>query len=830
MDRCADNVTKREVEAGAGDPLAIPGQKPRHLLRLIGGGLFVLALTGCVARFDPDTMQPRTEVEAPPIYQTHTAGQTFVAARPRLCAIEVAWQTPADVIGPVVLHLRSDPTSTADLARVEISAGRQPVARWRFPPISDSYGQGFYLLIEAPQATADRPLRLYAAAHNVYTPGNVYVDGLPLPGDLAFRAFYDYDLPMFLEDLTEGLREIWLFLPVAALFWAPGFLLLQCWPAARRRFDGWEQMALALGLSLATIPFLLLWITQLGGALCAATARALFGGCGVVAVVVAGRRLWRCRAGRPRTTNVVREDTVRAVFMALVLGVGLVTRLLAVRDLALPAWVDPVHHTVVARIIAESGRVPASYEPYIAMPNAIYHYGFHASVAGFAWLSGKPLPQVILFVGQVFNVVAALQVYLLARWLTRRSWTAFFAALIVALLSVMPAYYVSWGRYTLLTGLLVLPVASILSVEAAGQRDRRAAALGVLALAGLTLTHYRLLIFYVCFVAAWWLVKVVGHPRTWRTWLRELGWCVTLGLLALALIMPRALDVATYAWPRAFAQRGGGLSTALGGFSWHYVTGGFDRYILTLGLLGAIVALAKRQRFSGVLLLWMVGLFIITNPSLLGLPGEALVDNLVMLSTWFMPLAVWCGFLGDELLSSWLAALQGRWRALCCLLVTAGLVALSVTGIRRQITVINPDTVLAIQSDQEALVWIETHTPPDSRFLINALPWTERSMTYVGTDGGYWIAPFTQRLTTTPPALYGRDSEQVLQVREFNQRVETLTANPAGLWALLQDEGVDYVYVGALGGPLHLEALHADPGFRLLYTDGRVHVFEVVER
>lgn len=798
----------------------------KHLLHLIGCGLLALALTGCVARFDPDTMQPQAEVEAPPVYGTHTAGQTFIAARPNLCAIKLAWQEPTGIAGPVVLHLRSDPASATDLARVEISAGGQPAAYWRFPPIPDSRGREFYLLVEAPRTTADHPLRLRGVAHDVYTPGSAYADGLLWPGDLTFRAFYDYDLPMLLEDLSRGLGEVWLLLPAAALFWAPGFLLLQCWPAARRRFDGWEQVALALGLSLAVVPLLLLWITLLGGALRVATARVLFGGCGVAAVVVAGARL---RHHASRSTFHASRSTFHASLVALVLGAGLAVRLLAVRDLSLPAWVDSVHHTMVARIIAESGRVPASYEPYIAVQDAIYHYGFHASVAGFTWLSGKALPQAMLLVGQVFNVAMALQVYLLARWLTRRWWTAFFAALIVALLSTMPAYYVSWGRYTQLSGLLILPVASILTIEAAGQRDRRAAALGLLALAGLILTHYRVFAFYVCFVAAWWLVELASHPRAWRIRLRELGWYVALALVTLAVLMPWILDVAAGLWLRAFIRWGSLPSPAYRDFSWGYVSAGFDRYMLTVGALSAVVALVERHRFSGVLLLWMGALFIITNPSLLGLPGEGLVNNVAMLIAWFIPLAIWCGFLGDELLSSWLAALKGKWRTACYLLVTGVLVILSVAGVRRQITIVNPDCVLTIQADVEALAWIESHIPAGSRFLINARPWYKR--TYIGTDGGYWITPLTQRTTTTPPALYPLgSSDEVLRVKEFNQQVEALAADAAGLWALLRREGVDYVYVGALGGPLDLEALRADPGFRLLYTGGRVHVFEVAER
>jgi len=293
--------------------------------------------------------------------------------------------------------------------------------------------------------------------------------------------------------------------------------------------------------------------------------------------------------------------------------------------------------------------------------------------------------------------------------------------------------------------------------------------------------------------------------------------------------MPWILNVAANLWLRAFTRWGTQLPTAYWDFSWSYVNSGFDRYMLTVGLLGAAMALVERRRFASVLILWMGALFVITNPSLLRLPGEGLINNVAMLITWFMPLAICCGFLGDELLRSWSAALKGRWRTLCCLLTVGVLIALSVVGVRRQIIVVNPNCVLVTHADLEALDWITSHTPPGSRFLINAQWWQGR--TYMGTDGGYWITPLTQRPTTTPPALYPLgDREDVLYIKGFNQRVATLIADPAGLWALLRDEGVDYVYVGALGGPLVLEALRLDPGFRPLYTGGRAHVFEVVER
>lgn len=824
-----------------------------HRLRLLAGTILIaFALMGCVTRFDPDTMQPRADADTPPIYATHTLGQTFVAARPRLSAIQVEWAALPDAPDSIILHLRTNPGDTVDLARVEIAAprGDQPLARWDFTPIPDSANRSFYLLIEAPQARAERPLRLRSSTHDVYGPGAAFLDDAPLPGDLTFHAYYDYDLATLWGDLTNALGELWLILPAILLFFAPGFLALQGLPRARQQFDIWERAALAFGVSLALIPFALLWVTQLGGALSATIARGIFGSAGALAVVIVVARWRRQKPGFLDNTFARNLFSVRergsssapgiilakmllgkpgfspiGAVMAVILIAGLSVRLSAIRDLALPAWVDSVHHVLVARIIAETGRIPASYEPYLSGNDATYHYGFQAAVAAFAWLSGKSLPQAMLFVGQLFNALVALEMYLMTHWLTRRRWAGVFAALIVALISTMPAYYVSWGRYTQLAGLLILPVAAVFSIHAIQARDRRAAVVSVLTLAGLILTHYRVFAFYVCLVAAWWLIEWARQPRAWRARLQELAWLVASALAAMLSLMPWLMSVATNLWLRAFTTWGSASGAAAGDFAWEYVTSGFDRYVLTLGTLGTIVALLKRKPFAGILLVWVGALFVITNPFLLGLPGAGMINNVSMLIMWFMPLAIGCGFLGDELIGNWLTWLKGKWRVRCYAIVSIVLIALGVEGALNQTTIVNPDLVLAIESDRAALSWIETYAESDSRFLINATPW---SGLYAGTDGGYWITPLTGRRTTTPPALYGLEKvELALHVTQLNQRVEELANDPAGLWALLRDEGVRYVYVGALGGALDPTMLSRAAGFRTRYANGRAYVFEV---
>src|SRR5262249_29187342 len=161
-----------------------------------------------------------------------------------------------------------------------------------------------------------------------------------------------------------------------------------------------------------------------------------------------------------------------------------------IRDEVLPLWVDPVHHALLIRIVAETGAIPLSLRPYVPADELPYHWGYHVLLATLMQLSGLALPQAILSGGQVLNTLHALTVAALAAVVWRSRMAALAAAIVVGLVSLMPAYLVTWGRYTLIEGLLLLP--PLIMVALSGLRRPRPAAWAHVALlmAGLLLTHY----------------------------------------------------------------------------------------------------------------------------------------------------------------------------------------------------------------------------------------------------------------------------------------------------------------------------------------------------
>ena len=129
-----------------------------------------------------------------------------------------------------------------------------------------------------------------------------------------------------------------------------------------------------------------------------------------------------------------------------------------VRDYATPTWVDSVHHGLITRLILEQGGFPASYAPYLDIQITEYHPGFHSVLASFIWLSGLSIDQAMLILGQVLNALAIFASYLFTVSLLSDRRAGLLAAAITGLFTPMPAYYTSWGRYTHLAGMLILPV------------------------------------------------------------------------------------------------------------------------------------------------------------------------------------------------------------------------------------------------------------------------------------------------------------------------------------------------------------------------------------
>ncbi|MFN8505880.1 hypothetical protein [Kouleothrix sp.] len=631
------------------------------------------------------------------------------------------------------------------------------------------------------------------------------------------------------------------------LLFAPG-LLIERWLRPFPASPPFLLPSLWLGLSLSVIALLYEWATALGVALALPALAALALACGLGALW----QLWRER-GWPA------HGLQPALALLAVLALTFWTRFMQIRGLVLPNWVDSIHHALLIRVAAERGMAPLDLRPYLPIAQLPYHWGYHVFVATLMRLSGAGLPVAMLWSGQALNGLHALAAAGLAAYLWRRPVAGVAAAIVVGLISIMPAYYVSWGRYTQLSGLLLLaPLLACWLELLRAPSWRRAAALALL-LAGLSLIHFIVLVVALLFMlvsgGAWLL-------RADRAALRAgVPAALAAGLGALGLSAPWMLVLARgkllpAPGASALPLLGGGAFNALDP---NLLWAGQNRMLIALALLAALWGLARRQAAVVVLLGWLAALIVAANPWLalyiapaLGavllawavrrrrwpalaaalallalnpwlarLPFLSLITNEALVISLFLPLGLLIGA-G----AAWLWDAPALRRRGARALAALALAALAGWGAWQLRDVVNPSTTLASAGDLAAVGWAAEHTPPDARFLINTAGWLGTGR---GSDGGWWLLPLAGRWTSAPPVIYDYAAPEYVRVaRERNQLVANFRpGQEQQLYAMIDRERIGYVFLGSQAGPLTPASFPASAGFVTVYQHDGVTILRV---
>lgn len=773
-------------------------------------------------------------------------GQTFVSHYSRLSAVELLLVvyphdgSPLDAPRHLTFHLRSDPQDEADLVTLNVDISNlkhNDPCRLSFPPQADSEDKTYYFFLEAVEGNKTT---VWCSSFDAYGEGAMYLDGQPSEGDLHFKTYYDYNLALMVRDVWHGLLEgAWLILPLLALFTLPGYFvysLLVYEPEA----EPLEHLALVVCLSLAVVPLALLFCSVLGiswnrtRVLIAVVALGIAALWRLASTDFRDLKRWLCRTDRP--FDRLRTWPFIAAFLFIFL-VSLLVRFLHIRTLVVPAWIDSVHHTLITQLIVNQGGVPQSYEPLLPIGRFIYHFGFHSLVAVFHWLTGLEIPRAMLVVGQVINGLMVLSAYLLVKCLTGRRLAGLFGALIVGLVSTMPAYYVSWGRYTQLTGLVLLPSAIAFTMRSVGRspacprRRLSSLMLAAISLAGLLLTHYRVLIFYGCFVLAYLLYQTFNHRGGSSGVLRYWSRAATVCLLAVLLTLPWLVNLARALLPLATLPSRMRGTPSYNVVPHDLITVRHNRELIALSLCGLFWGLYKRERAVILTALWVAIVIFVTNPTILSLPSTWLVNNASLAISLFVPFAIMGGYLLASLFVRWslVNSSGGHWSfrpwSLGILSLVIGSVAL--WGASGMLSIVNPSTVLATRDDVAAMDWIRRHVPSDAVFLINVRHW--QGGTYVGTDGGYWIPLLTGHDTILPPAIYiYGSSEYVKGINDFAEAIIAVESfDEESTRQLLDDNGVTHVYIGARGGSITPRTLMGSSYYRPVYSNGAVWIFQV---
>jgi hypothetical protein len=643
----------------------------------------------------------------------------------------------------------------------------------------------------------------------------------------------------------EGLRAARLLTQHALLYLLPGgVLVVWLW-----REGHWvERVILAAGLGVA-IQALLIYATLTGLRLGPGTIVVVLVFCaaGIVVRGVLDRawierwiRAWRAlKDGRGNALGRWRgqlfsSDGLAVLTLGAVLMLVLGVRLYVVRSLAVPLWGDGYQHTMMAQLIVDNRGLFDSWAPYAPLTTFTYHFGFHANVASFHWLSGDPVIHATIWVGQILNALAALCLYPLAVKVSGgKRWAGVGAVLVAGLLLPMPMYYLNWGRYTQLAGQVLLVVAVYLTWTfiQAPKRGPRIVPVWI-AVAGLAVTHYRALVFYVVFVLACLLLS----------WRRNLGRAAWVGGGALLLFVPWLVRLLPGQISQVLLHQVTTAATKVSTFDVQYNTIGNIKLFMApwAWLLLAIslgLGLWRRQRGVLTVALWWFVLLVLTNPRWVSLPGTGAISNFALFIALYIPAGILVGNAVGALMSaltrvSWGQAVWPILGALCVILV-------GMAGARRRVADLHvAGHNLVTRNDLEAMVWVRENTPADARFLVNSFPAYGGTLV-VGSDAGWWMPLLADRANSVPPLNYGTErgpvSDYVAQVNELTYALQRLELNAPETVQMLCERGFTHVYIGQrqgrvnYGGPhvLSLEEMLRSSSYRLIYQQDKVAILEI---
>ncbi|MFM2309983.1 MAG: hypothetical protein RLY87_2105 [Chloroflexota bacterium] len=509
------------------------------------------------------------------------------------------------------------------------------------------------------------------------------------------------------------------------------------------------------------------------------------------------------------------EVPVPTAIGGVAVGTGILalfaSRITQIDGLVLPPWVDAVHHALLVRVAVESGHAPWSLEPYLPVTALTYHSGFHSVMAVLMQLSAIPMRDVAEYLrisGQIWGVCAVLTLVAIV-WQWWRSWPVCYGVLVVVgIVSIMPAYYLSWGRYTLLAGMTVLP-AALWTLRAmwypTALRPHWIWVTTVLVL--LAVTH--MVVFVIALLWGCALVLVYGFPE------RYVAKPFVVSLIA---TLPWWLFVAAHTQARAGAT----AMHLIGNVSHNGVVLGLiwalnNRWLVPALVLGLSLAVWRRSRLGVAVLVWVTLCALVANPPVLGLPYLSFFTNETIAAGLYVPIG---------LATAWILLLLARRLPEWVLVVV--LFAIGIGAYPGIATVVQDTTIIATADDRAVLEWAVDNLPADATVMTNAAGWmwgVDR-----GADGGWWLLPMAGIAVTTPPVLYTYGApDDVADIAATTGELRTADGSLAFVERFVAaHREVNYIYASERGAAAKPSVLDTSRQFELRFRSGDVAIYAVI--
>ena len=799
--------------------------------------LFAILSTGCSSITKPE--QPAV-LDSVVFDQSHSIGQTFVAQFDGMDGIEVYLESQDIGDGEIQLILRENPLGQnlgrTSLPMREISApGYYP---FPLPPQTDSNQQNYYLLLKMKGSGS---LKVGTAPGHTYLNGALYQNNQPNnEQQMAFHLSY-YLPRVWTGLLGEIVTWGWYLFIAGFLFIIPGWALMDAarWGqrTAPKEFHWSIKLTVATGVSLALYTILLSFTNAIDlqlGAIYAWLPPII----GIIFLT------WRYRRDIKKVKlSSIQFTWVDLNFIAIILII-FAARFWIIRAVPVPLWGDSQQHAMITQLILDNAGLFSSWQPYEPYYSLTTHFGFSASSALFAWITGLNGTQATLWMGQILNGLAILTLYPLAVKISRGNrWAGTGTLIVSGLIFSLPAFYVNWGRFAQLSGQVILPIALWLLWESIDREkwllrtEWLLLLLSGMTVTGMTLSYYRMPFYFATFIPIllifWGLPKWHFNLKNWgNAFLRIL----LIGLICIIFFIPWGMRLT-----------GSRLASAVeagvtGSTSASRITADLNclkvatEYIpgVSLALAGIVIiwALIRKNWFVAALPLWFVLLLGYRIGAMIQLPGANMLQVFAVIIALYIPLGLLLGWFFGEVMN-FISKPNFKW-----MLAVASLFIVSFSGWLgwQQRLILNQNRfALVTHADLKAFSWIEKEIPTDAQLLIQGF---EYRGTAAGSDAGWWLPLSAERNIMIPPQ-YAQFNE-VSQPPDYTQRVVELVStlenhsiNEPESFAALCNWGITHIYhgqgQGKVGGPPLFstdDLLAAPQFFSQIYHEDRVFVFE----
>ncbi|MFQ5762265.1 MAG: DUF6541 family protein, partial [Candidatus Bathyarchaeia archaeon] len=506
----------------------------------------------------------------------------------------------------------------------------------------------------------------------------------------------------------------------------------------------------ASGLSLAINALVLLAFTELGVPFALVPLLAIYAASGLAAVLI---------LVKPARTSLISSDSKLSTsggwslaLLSLFLAVFFL-RWLPLNSSTVILGIDTNHHVIITDLVLRNGAIPSDYEPYWGLSSFTYHFGFHANAAAFSLLSGLPPHEAVSVLGLYLIALAPLSVFVLTATLFKSEQAALIAAVITGLVSVFPAFYLNWGRFTQLAAVVVVPLAMALLVDLHRSNPQRSTLIAAsLLVAGAFLVHYVMFVFLLYGVLALLAARLVETKSLKEVWssIRRL---IPVAVLAFVLVLPWLVTLlGSHLVGQVFTRDPGPpqlFSLVRIEEPLAYTS---SLWIPVLALIGfGFLALFRKVEFT-FLSVWSGLGLLFSNPHYVPGPLSGLLSTVTWVTIMFVFGSIFIAYIPAMGLAF---VAHHRWLGRSLFALTVGMTVLLGTLGTGFISTEGYEAVHP--QDLQAYDWIEENIPGEAVFAtnVNIDLFVE---TVQSVDGGIWITYFTGRKQLAPILIYALES------------------------------------------------------------------------